>query len=481
MKQLRFVISLLCGMNILPIFAQEYLSDILFKEVIEVPVYQFDTTENTLTFRVDYAKPIIKNPKTWQRMPKENVPYQVDLIYTKYPFKFEDWRTNYDTLLIKRIENIKASQPLLRESSVRWRFILQTNCKTEPEAMKMFHGYVVYHHLVPKPAPLPVYEVGLEKTSSSSIEKETIVKEKEKVAETPNSTLKTYPVTTSVSPEISQQKEKDGIIKNGKKDGAIADPNADRKLEEGVTTLPTFKSGYADSRAFWAGDNTEVMNNVLSGKVRLKDSLVYGVFERQKNWKNILVVMDWTGSMYVYGAQLLLWHQQQLQKDSVKIKHFVLFNDGNKKPDHLKVIGKTGGIYFNDDYKIENIVPLMTTVMHSGLGGDMQENDMEAIIKGIEKYNDIDDIILVGDNSDVRDLELLPTIKKPIHVIICDAGKDYAEINPQYARIAFETGGSLHTINQDIYQLEEIYKPKSLVTIGGYYEMRKGKMVKVIK
>ncbi|MFN0203699.1 MAG: hypothetical protein ACKVTZ_19385 [Bacteroidia bacterium] len=481
------ILFVLLVSTISPLFAQtyleQYLNNILLKETLEVPVYQFDTAENAITFRVNYAKPIIKNAKDWAKKPKEHIPYQVDLIYTKYPFQFQDWRTNYDTLLMRRIENLQALDPLLKESSVRWRFILQTGCKTEAEAMKMFHGFVVYHHPVPQPILLPVPPEEKPNASVVSIPIRYSEKDKEKKQATEeaeslqNATKKEN--TPSSTPPAEEKKEP--IVKGGKTDGKMADPNINRELDAGAPTLPTFKSGYADSKAFWAGDNTDLMHKVLEGKVKLKDSLVYSILDRHKNWKNMLVVMDWTGSMYVYGAQLLLWHQQQMKSDSSKVKHFVLFNDGNKKPNHLKTNGQTGGIYFNDDYNISSVIDLMTTVMKSGLGGDIEENDLEAITKAIAKYDDFDEVILIGDNSGVRDIDLLSQIQKPIHVIICDAGRDYAEINPQYARIAFETGGSLHTFNKDFMQLEDIYKVNSMATLGGYYEMRKGKMVKIIK
>jgi hypothetical protein len=63
-------------------------------------------------------------------------------------------------------------------------------------------------------------------------------------------------------------------------------------------------------------------------------------------------------------------------------------------------------------------------------------------------------------------------------VIICDPFKEY--INPEYARIAFETGGSLHTLKKDINSLEEAYEKDSGVSFGGKFVFNKDhKLVRV--
>jgi hypothetical protein len=62
-------------------------------------------------------------------------------------------------------------------------------------------------------------------------------------------------------------------------------------------------------------------------------------------------------------------------------------------------------------------------------------------------YRDYADIVLLADESNVRDMALLKRIKKPIHIIMCGTKKG---INDQYLKIAFQTKGSFHTTSNDI-------------------------------
>jgi hypothetical protein len=73
------------------------------------------------------------------------------------------------------------------------------------------------------------------------------------------------------------------------------------------------------------------------------DSTVYKAIDRNRAWKNSLLIMDWTGSMYGHGAEALLWHA--LNEPISKIENAAFFNDGDKLKDRKKIIGYTGGIY----------------------------------------------------------------------------------------------------------------------------------------
>ena len=59
-----------------------------------------------------------------------------------------------------------------------------------------------------------------------------------------------------------------------------------------------------------------------------------------------------------------------------------------------------------------------------------------------------EDIVMIADNwSTPRDLNLLTKINKPIKIILC--GTEYG-VNSIYLDVAHQTGGSVHTIEQDI-------------------------------
>ena len=76
------------------------------------------------------------------------------------------------------------------------------------------------------------------------------------------------------------------------------------------------------------------VKGIVGGRTPLKDSLAINTFAKHPEWKKMCVVIDWTGSMYSYGAQIIHWNQLQLEKiNSSKgeypIKHLVFFNDGD--------------------------------------------------------------------------------------------------------------------------------------------------------
>jgi len=205
----------------------------------------------------------------------------------------------------------------------------------------------------------------------------------------------------------------------------------------------------------------KVKSYIFNGN--FKDSVVYKIMERnKKNWKNALVVGDWTGSVYPYSSQIINWHKLHL-KDGV-IKHFVFFNDGDTKSDKDKKIGETGGIYFTKTNDISHIIEVVTQALQNGNGGDVPENDVEAILAGIEKYKDIEEVILIADNnSTVRDIKLTPKITKPVHVILC--GVENGKVNPQYVNLAKYTNGSIHTIEEDINNLSKM-QANDILKIG---------------
>ena len=76
-------------------------------------------------------------------------------------------------------------------------------------------------------------------------------------------------------------------------------------------------------------DENQLMEDILSGKKEPKDSTILKVFNRNEEWKNMLVVCDVTGSMAPYTAQLLLWMKANQTLRSMK--NIVFFNDDDEK------------------------------------------------------------------------------------------------------------------------------------------------------
>ncbi len=80
----------------------------------------------------------------------------------------------------------------------------------------------------------------------------------------------------------------------------------------------------------------------------------------EESWSNILLVADWTGSMYDYAPQALRWHLDN--RSRVPIRHLVLFNDGDGKntsqkesgmEDYLKIACETGGSVAYDSGRVD--------------------------------------------------------------------------------------------------------------------------------
>ena len=204
------------------------------------------------------------------------------------------------------------------------------------------------------------------------------------------------------------------------------------------------------------------------------NNVVYKVMKRNRSkWTKELIVMDITGSMYPYAQQVSTWLQLHFSTDSTQ-QYFVFFNDGDRKEDRAKKIGVTGGTYFTAAKRVEDIIKTMNLAIKNGEGGDAQENVIEAILYGLKKVKDIEHIILIADNwAPVRDINLLPKVKVPVHVVLCGVTNGM-KINADYLNIAYKTKGSIHTIEEDIDFLIQ-NKNNEFFINGNLYKIKNGK------
>lgn len=210
-------------------------------------------------------------------------------------------------------------------------------------------------------------------------------------------------------------------------------------------------------------------------KLTRGDSTILKVIDRNREWKKMLVVTDLTGSMSPYTAQLLIWFK--LNEKSQQIEHFVFFNDGDEKEDATKVIGKTGGIYDGKAQTFQEVTELATLTAKNGHGGDIPENNIEALLHGLNICQDCEDIIMIADNwSTPRDLNLLNKVNKPIKIILC--GTEFG-VNSIYLDLAHQTGGSVHTIEQDIVNLLEVNEGEEIRIGREVFTIKEGKFVRV--
>jgi hypothetical protein len=207
------------------------------------------------------------------------------------------------------------------------------------------------------------------------------------------------------------------------------------------------------------------------------DTVVCNVLNRNK-WINKLIVCDLTGSMQPYAMQLLFWYQLNLKKE--QNLQFVFFNDGSEMPDHKKVIGETGGIYYSSSKGIDSLTAFVAKVTSRGSGGDCPENNMEALIKGVKMAKPYNEIVLIADNhAPVKDISLLKNFNQPVHIIICGSSDDL--VLEDYLLIAWKTKGSIHTMEQDIQKIAKMSEGQEIVIGKITYQIMGGEFVRITK
>jgi hypothetical protein len=70
-------------------------------------------------------------------------------------------------------------------------------------------------------------------------------------------------------------------------------------------------------------------------------------------------------------------------------------------------------------------------------------------------------------------MELLDKIYRPIRIILCDTDKG---ILPEYLEIARKTGGSVHTLKEDIVDLIKKKEGETIVAGGRKYKVKDGRV-----
>ncbi len=203
------------------------------------------------------------------------------------------------------------------------------------------------------------------------------------------------------------------------------------------------------------------VNNEFAKEVRQKhigkDSTSYLVFERNITaWDSVVIVADWTSSMYPFTLQLLIW-QVQNKKNASKILGYIFFNDGDKTPDNQKKIGQTGGIYVSNSPSLAAALEKMGECKRNGNGGgDFAENNIEALLMAIQQFPQAKSFVMIADNyGKIKDLALSSQLTKPIHIILARMPA-FQHLTEDYLEVALQTGGSLHLKLSDYQTTEEL-------------------------
>jgi hypothetical protein len=461
-----------------------FVDSILQHKTIKLPVYE-PTTKNfeRKFFTMEFCKSKFVDTTGMYVLQNADI-LSINLIFTDYP-------SSLDLKPLNRSRFIQLNKYLPNATlnmNTQWLVIRQMNGYDKNSAKDMFHGFVINYRLpiadkerkqeidyvkfvTPDPIPEPEEEV---------VEK--IPAKKEKVRHWDvirNGETKYNILLDRFIKKISTTKQKvdEEFLK---RDTIVVLTRKDALRFKLINGKEQELDNKKDTLYFLLDALPKKVEHIpprVKPKVVLKkDSTFFNIVGRNQ-FKNMLVVADVTTSMNQYNAQIVQWIAMQTNQQNLKA--LVCFNDGDGKQTEHKIIGATGGIYGEVFSSPTQIGDLIVNIMHKGTGGDIAENNCEALIKAISMFNNYEDVVLIADSwSPVRDIELLPQITKPIKIIVC--GNDLGP-HPDYVSIAYFTNGSLHFIDGDVTNFSLLKENKIMNIKGTNYILKNGRVAYALK
>lgn len=218
--------------------------------------------------------------------------------------------------------------------------------------------------------------------------------------------------------------------------------------------------------------------DVVEKKVAPQDSSILKVFERQPTWKNMLVVTDVTGSMAPYTAQILLWIKANQKLKT--FKQIVFFNDDEENSNTQTNSFDSTGIWTIESSNADKVIALAFKAMEKG---NHIENDLEAVCYAIKKYpENKNNVVLIADNwenpCDMKLVEFLKQQKVPLKIVVCGVQD---RLNTLYLDLAYATGGSVHTMEEDLTNIAQMGNGKTFKLNGLTFMMSAGKFIQIEK
>lgn len=450
----------------------------------------------------------------------------VDLVYTQYR---RSAQFNQSRLNRQRLENLKKILPnLFSESSVDWQLVEQTGAKDYESGKGYFHGFVIKTREIhlsesERKAELEAVKKMLSETKSSSAVSSSL-RERNTNPSYVNEAVKYYNVGAEFSADPCElvadaqahiRYPKEAVVRKvgGKvqaqftvnKNGDVQDIKftesigfgCEEEVKNYLKTMPKWKPARDKQGAvnayvtlnFWfvldplkapvAEMPCDLIIILPEGKgldesgASNRSNLVNEVFNRNTSWNNAALVCDVTASMGPYLADLMRW----FRANSSKIKQFTFFNDGDMKSDAMKQIGSAGGIYTVPALNGDAVETELYKAMRNGFGGDIPENDVEALLDAQQKAPFADRLIWIADNyAKPRDLILLSQVTKPVSIIVCS---NQQTVSVDYLNIARKLKASLHTLTTDLPNLSEMKEGEILHLDDKEYQLLNEKFVRV--
>ncbi len=410
----------------------------------------FPGADNTVTIPVAFGDSALQTPEKLKELKGLQI-VKIELVYSDFQSTASFDQPSLNGARLRMLK--KAAPYLFNMSTIEWSMLAQTACKNEEQARSYFHGFVI--HFKPEPdastfsRDSSLFKGMLNSDSLGHYINILVVTRHIKKSKT---------LTGRYLP-ISDKKRRAGITYSHKGIWGRY-PEYDRESDtlKAESWLPVYV------------ENPDAAGYIVR---HFTDTVVNATFRRNmKNWDSVLIVQDVTGSMGPYTTQVMLWNR--LNFSHSPSHDFLFFNDGDNKPDRDKVIGKTGGLYYVHAHHIEEVEAKCDTAMRKGNGGDCAENNIEALLAAQKHLKGKKQLVMIADNNaPVKDIALLPYVKVPVHIILCGATGE--GVNTDYLNIARATGGSIHTMEQDLSDLLRFSEGETLTLNGFRYKIQGGK------
>ncbi len=455
-----------------------FIDSVLVNNIVRLPAYQLAKVGNeTLVLQMDFGSSIFIDTIGVYKLQNAQI-LSVDLLFTDYP-------TNQNLMALNK-RRLQALVDLVPTATLQthtvWQIIRQLDGKDKASAATMLHGFVVNYRsqetlvtkkkeidviksvtptLINVPAEVPFVE---EKVNNwSAVHNGGIPRQRVVIYNRP---LRKSDINKSLLQKMAAPK--DTIVsftyKEAKSNQIIPDMGSRFMREK-------------DSVYFLLAPPLQATTKLIPPALRsLGDSSVLKTLKRNQ-FNKMLVIADVTSSMSPYVAQVFAWINNEAEKNN--IEYVVCFNDGDGRDNNYKKIGKTGGVYGEPYKDAIQLSKLIISTMEKCKNNDIEENDCEAILKGIDLCSDCEDVVLLADSwAPVRDISLVDNIKKPIKVIACG---NRIGIRPEYIEIALKTNGSLHFTNEDITDFTLLRNGKQMMIHGKLYAFKNGWVNEVVR
>lgn len=531
---MRFLFAAFCLFSFTGVFSQA--AGTLVEKVIktvprQVPKYMQHERNNTVFLQTAFNDAVYKDQQSLQSL-KGKVILKIELIYTTYK-KSETF--DQHALNRKRLKALFAADPnIVSQPGIEWVLIAQTGCTTAEMGKEFFHGVAITVRDRPS-APLVDAEIAFLKAVSDgsvpahaydeymarTLKKDTLaatapakvpkIKMPEfKGGERARIDYFTHNLKTpaNAAKSASEQVVVQFIIdKNGKVNNIVfpdiySPTPYHAEVMRFARTLPdwepaTINNKRVDCLVRFTVDFMDRGSVVASplevyaidAKLPEKESPSYdysrvkltpqGKFVSEtlakNSWKHAALVCDVTGSMAPYNAQMLTWLKSRFEAKDSSVVRYVLFNDGNNRKDISKRAGSTGGIYSFRPATFDEVLQQLATTMKAGDGGDIEENNVEALLQAEADCPHCESTVLIADNyATPRDMPLASKLTKPVNVIVCGSSPI---LNEAYLNLARITKGTVHFNGKAYVDLHTFGEGSTLQVGKETFFIRNGKFV----